>query len=134
MQGQSDALTSYCNEKQLVSLSFVFFKKGSQTNQLSQQGLGLRSFECLGQLIHMVLSQYSGQYIPHIQRVQDTHSFRHEAQSEMSDITHYVYVYVNVTFISSYLQLSKCNFSAQLLIFFIRVLRTFSSDSVSCAL
>lgn len=64
---------------------------GSQTNQLSQQGLGLRSFECLGQSIHMVLSQYSGQYILYIQMVQHTHRqfllrrlCYDEAQSERS--------------------------------------------------
>lgn len=85
MQGQSDTLNFLLSWKKKRLISF-HFKKGSQTNQLSQQGLGLRSFECLCQSIHMVLSQYSGQYMSHIQRIQHTHthSFCYEAQSEMS--------------------------------------------------
>lgn len=39
MQGQSDALTSYCNEKQLVSLSFVFLKKGIPDQSTQPAGI-----------------------------------------------------------------------------------------------
>lgn len=60
----------------------------------------------------MVLSQNSGQYIPHIQRVQHTQTVSVEKIVPWGSVWDVIsqYVYVNVTFISSYLQLSKCNF------------------------
>lgn len=56
MQGQSDILNLILKEKNII---FTEFLMRYQTNNLSQQGLGLRGgFECLGQLIHMVLSLF----------------------------------------------------------------------------
>lgn len=56
MQGQSDILNLILKEKNII---FTQFLMRYQTNNLSQQGLGLRGgFECLGRLIHMVLSLF----------------------------------------------------------------------------
>lgn len=72
MQGQSDTLTYYETKQQLISLSFK--RDTRPINSASRDYRPQRSFECLGRSIHMVLSQYSGQYILHIQRVQLTHT------------------------------------------------------------
>lgn len=78
MQGQSDAFFFFFKTK-TVSLHL---KREARPISFSQQGLGLGSSGCLVQQIHMVSSQYSGQYILHIQRVR--HSFCYEAHTLLS--------------------------------------------------
>lgn len=110
MQRQSDTLT-YCRKKKKLSISLSF---KCDTRPIKPAGIRPQDFSVSWPLDpYGVVSVFRSIRNTHSEGPTYTHTRTHTYTTTHTDslrchITQYAYV--NVTFISSYLQLSKCNF------------------------